>query len=124
MRASERCYFGFAVPQPDGSEKFYQFRVLIYGCKPAVAIVTNLLKPVKAYLHLLGVKCSMYVDYGRVAAASLEEARAKMQFTLLVTQLAGWDIQWLKTDPEPAQKQRYLGVITDTVSMTHMAPEE
>ena len=47
-----------------------------------------------------------------------------MQLTLTVTQLAGWNIQWAKTNVEPAQKLRYLGVITDTVRMVYEAPED
>ena len=82
-------YFGFAVKNESGVEKYYYFKILVYGCKPAVYIVTRLLAPVKSYLHNVGVKLSLYVDDGRIAAASAPEAEAKTKLTLLVIQLAG-----------------------------------
>ena len=58
LRPDMRKYLGFAVPQEDGSTVFFQFRVMPFGVKPVVAVVTHLLKPVKAYFHLssLGYK--------------------------------------------------------------------
>ncbi len=56
--------FGFAVPDEFGNFQFYRFNILVYGCKPAVSVVTDLLKPVKAYLHRLGIRTTIYVDGG------------------------------------------------------------
>jgi len=62
-------YFGFALPNEEGGEDYYVLKVLVYGCKPAVNIVTKLLQPVTAFWHSLGIKQSIYVDNGRVVAA-------------------------------------------------------
>jgi hypothetical protein len=51
LRPEDRKYFGFAVPDEKGQLQFYQFAVMAYGYAPAVAIVTRLLQPVKAYLY-------------------------------------------------------------------------
>ena len=117
-------YFGFAVKNNLGVEKYYYFKVLVYGCKPAVYIVTRLLAPVKSYLHNAGVKLSLYVDDGRVAAASISETEAKTKLSLLVVQLAGWNLQWKKCKLEPSQALLHLGFVTNTQSMTYTVPVE
>ena len=40
-------FFGFMVPDPSVTPVHYRFLVMPYGCKPAVSIVTRLLKPLK-----------------------------------------------------------------------------
>ena len=112
-------FFGFSCPDAAGVLQYYQFKVLIYGCKPAVHIVTRLLMPVKSYLHTLGIKISIYIDDGRVAAAGAAETKAKFNLSLLVLQLSGWNIQWKKCSLVPTQKLSHLGFITDTVAMQY-----
>ena len=112
-------FFGFSCTDTDGSICYYQFKVLIYGCKPAVHIVTRLLMPVKSFLHTLGIKISIYIDDGRVAAASAAETKAKLDLSLLVLQLSGWNIQWKKCVLTPTHRLAHLGFVTDTVSMQY-----
>jgi hypothetical protein len=45
---------------------------MVYGLKSAVQVVTRLILPLKAYIHKLGIRFSIYVDDGRYAAASAE----------------------------------------------------
>jgi hypothetical protein len=59
LRKEDRKYFGFMVPDEQGRPEYYQFTVMAYGYKPAVAVVTKLLQPVKAYLHKMGVKLTL-----------------------------------------------------------------
>ena len=75
-------FCGFSCADEAGKVCFYQFKVLIYGCKPAVHIVTKLLMPIKSFLHTLGIKISIFIDDGRVAAASAAETTAKMNLSL------------------------------------------
>ena len=79
---------------PDSIVSLYSY---IYGCKPAVSVVTNLIKPLKGYLHSLGVKLSVSIDDGRVSAAGVAENKAKTGLVLTVFQLASWNMQWSKT---------------------------
>jgi hypothetical protein len=64
LHPSQKKYFGFAVPDTNGVVKYYQFKILVYGCKPAVAIVTKLLKPIKSYLHKFGIKATITLMMG------------------------------------------------------------
>jgi hypothetical protein len=124
LKQEEQKYFGFAIPAEDGTTDFYKFKVMAYGYSPAVEVVTRLLKPVKAYLHGLGIKISIFVDDGRVSAAGKEECWEKFQFTLTVLQLCGWNIQYKKTSTEAVQSLLHLGFVTDSVHMRYFLPVE
>ena len=117
-------YFGFSVPDEHGVVRFYCFTVLIYGCKPAVSIVTNLIKPLKGYLHALGIKLSVFIDDGRISAVTVAETKAKTSLVLTVFQLAGWNMQWSKCVLTPTKQLLHLGFITDTVKMMYTVPKE
>ncbi len=124
LHPSQKRYFGFAVPDEEGNFAFYQFKILVYGCKPAVAIVTQLLKPIKSYLHKFGVRTTIYVDDGRVAGETYIETKAKTVLCLWCIQLSGWNVQWAKSSFEPVQQLYYLGFITVTTIMQYYTPIE
>lgn len=112
-------YMGFMVPDPDDSPVYYEFKVMAYGCKPAVTVVTRLLRPIKAYLHSFGIKFTLYIDDVRISAATAELCSSHMKFTLHVLQLAGWRIQWKKTTLVPTQRLLHLGFVTDSSAMRY-----
>ena len=119
-----RKYFGFALPKEGGGEQFYRFTVMAYGYKPAVGVVTRMLQPVKAYLHKKGVALTMYVDDGRVAAATAGETMRHLALALEVVQNCGWNVQWAKTSTEAEQRHLHLGFFTDSLAMRYFYPEE
>jgi hypothetical protein len=89
-----------------GQLVYYRFTVLAYSSYsfvPAVAIVMRLLQPIKVFLHCIGIKLSLYVDGGRVAARTASLAIEQLRFALLVLQMASWNIQWAKTGQEATQ---------------------
>ncbi len=118
LRPDMYQYMGFMVPAEDGTPQFFQLTVMAYGCKPAVTVVTRLLRPIKAFLHKHGI-FSIYIDDGCVSAATPQLCSEQMQFTLLVLQLAGWKVQWKKTTLIPNNRLLHLGFITDSVQMTY-----
>jgi hypothetical protein len=117
-----RKYFGFAVPDEDGHVKFYQFTVMVYGLKSAVHVITRLLLPLKAYIHRLGIKFSIYVDDGRCVAATADRVFWQQTVVLHIFQLAGWNINWEKTVMVPTQMLLYQGFITDSTMMKYVTP--
>jgi Reverse transcriptase (RNA-dependent DNA polymerase) len=124
LHPDTKKYFGFSVPGPDGSPLYYQFTVMAYGCKPAVAVVTRLLKPIKSHLHRLGIKFSIYVDDGRISASCRVTCRLHLLYTIHILQLAGWRIQWKKTVLVPTTRLLHLGFITDSVTMRYFITPE
>jgi hypothetical protein len=119
-----RKYLGFAVPAVDGSMQYFQYEVMAYGVKPAVTVVTRLLRPIKAYMHTLGIRFSIYVDDGRIAASSAQLCSEQTGFLLHTLQLAGWKIQWKKTVLTPSTSLLHLGFITDSVAMRYFITPE
>ncbi len=91
-------YFWFAITGEDGQEEYYHFNVLIYSFTTAVAVVTRLIQPIQAYLHVRGVQSAIYVDGRQVQGRKKEETEAAMRLTLQVFQLVGWNVQWRKTE--------------------------
>jgi hypothetical protein len=124
LNPADRKFFGFALPSGEGKSDFFQFTVMAYGYSPAVEVVTRLLKPVKAYLHQLGIKLSIFVDNGRVSAAGKQETWEKFEFVLTTLQLCGWNIQWKKTSTKAVQSLLHLGFVTDSVQLRYFLPAE
>jgi hypothetical protein len=46
LNPADKKFSGFALPGKDGQMKYFQFTVMAYGYRPAVEVVTRLLKPV------------------------------------------------------------------------------
>jgi hypothetical protein len=82
LHPDARKYFGFAVPDADGVMKYYQFTVLVYGFKSAVQVVTRLILPLKALIHRLGIRFSIYIDDGRVLGQTAVETEQKSKVVL------------------------------------------
>jgi hypothetical protein len=66
----------------------------------------------------------LYVDDRHIVVKTEQLAVKQLKMALLVLQLAGWNIQWAKTDLKATQRQLHLGYITDTVQMKYYYPEE
>ncbi len=117
-------FFGFTIPDEDGSDKYYCFTVLVYGFASAVATVTRLIKPITGYLHKKGIRVAIYVDDGQVAGKTKAAAEQDFRFTLSVFQLAGWNVQWKKTSTQATQVLRYLGFKVDSINRSYRLPQD
>jgi hypothetical protein len=111
-------YLGLQYRIPTALENFTN-SVMPYGCKPAVAVATRLLKPVKAFVHRYDVKFSFYVDGGCISCASKVTCHAQLCFVIHVLHLCGWRIQWKKTIFSPSTSLSHQGFITDSVAMRY-----
>ncbi len=123
LHPEARKYFGFAVPDEQGQLRFYQFTVMVYGLKSAVHVVTRLILPLKAYIHRMGIRFSIYIDDGRCVATSADGVFWQQKLVLHIFQLAGWNVNWEKTVSIPSQSLLYQGFITDTTVMKYFAPQ-
>ena len=82
--------------------------------------ITKILKPIIAYLHLKGIRNTIYIDDGRVLASTAEEAEKARKLTYQTLEKAGWTLENLKSDKEgqASTTKEYLGFVIDTVLMT------
>ncbi len=97
LHPEARKFFGFAVLDEMGNEKYYQFTVMVYGLKSAVQVFTWIILPLKAYIHKLGIRFSIYVDDGRCVASTTDQVYWQQKTILHIFQLAGWNVNWKKT---------------------------
>lgn len=102
-----------------GQKRFFVFKHLPFGLNSAVHAITKLWKPLVAHIHSKGIRMSIYIDDGRVLAASEEEAEKVRQFVYDVVQKAGWQLAMTKSDGpgEASKKKQYLGFEIDTGKM-------
>ena len=124
INKEQQTYFGFCINDENNTEVYYVFQVLPFGAKPAVRIVTRLLKPVLSFAHSIGICLNIFVDDGRVIGQEKDETLYKLKAVLLIVQLAGWNIQWEKTSTEPSQTLTHQGFITDSRSMQYFCPTQ
>ena len=114
-----RKYLGFSLPDSSGVTRYYVFRVMIYGLKPAAYVITRLTKPLLAHLHKRGVKASIFIDDGRITGADKVGTWNQFKYALQLFENAGWNIQHLKTSTEPTQKLYHMGFWCDSASMSY-----
>jgi hypothetical protein len=77
-----------------------------------------------SYAHMLGISSAIFVDDGKVAGESKQEAEEAMELVFELFRLAGWDLQRKKTSLEAEQKVLYLGVEVDCGKMIYKLLED
>ncbi len=85
-------FFGFAVLDERGDLTYYQFKVMVYSLKSAVHVVTRLILPLKAFIHQLNIRFSIYVDDGCCLGKQLQVTQWKQWLVLNIFQLASINI--------------------------------
>ena len=63
----------------------------------------------------------MYLDDGRVKAQFADECNFKTQIVLLILQLAGFNINWKKSQLVPSKLLHYQGFLLDSSKMLYFA---
>ncbi len=117
-------YLGAAVTIK-GKKQYFVFKHLPFGLNSAVHAITKLMKPIIAYLHKEGIRCSIYIDDGRILGEKdeVEMHRVTVYETFLK---AGWQLAWDKSDGpnEAGPIKKYLGFLIDSTNMTVSYPAE
>ena len=113
-------YLGAAFITETGEKQYLIFLYLPFGLGSAVHCITKLLKPVVAYLHVRGIRNSIFIDDGRILAKSEREAESARKTAYQVLEKAGWTLENLKSDGENQANQikEYLGFVINTITMT------
>ena len=96
--------------------------MLAYGLKSAVQIVTRLILPIKAYIHTLGIRFNIFIDDGILFGQQQAVLAVQAQVVLQIFQMAGWSIQWAKTNVQPTRQLLCQGFVIDTEQMRFFTP--
>ncbi len=118
-------YLGAAV-EMEGKHQYFVFLYLPFGLNSAVHVITKMWKPLTAFLHIHGIRFSIYIDDGRILTRSALDAEAARRFVYEVVRKAGWLIAESKSDGvgDSDRVKKYLGFTIDSKSMTVHCPDE
>ena len=113
-------YLGAAITKPEGGTQYFVFLFLPFGLSSAVHCITKISKPINAYIHVKGIRHSIYLDDGRITAESKHQTEEQRVIVYDILEKSGWTLEVNKSDPEgdASQTKEYLGFVIDTLSMT------
>jgi hypothetical protein len=116
---------GFCIMDKEGKERFYHYVVVVFGLGPAGQALGRVMRPILTYLYLVGIRIMMYVDDGRTAAGSKQQADRDYATKIRVFTEAGFTVAEEKSDKlgDSAQRKEYLGFVIDTNEMSVHVPE-
>jgi len=86
---SQRKFLGAAYEDEHGQLQYIEYQVLPFGLASAVHCITKVFKPILAHLHSAGIRCSIFIDDGRVLATTQDEMRQNLEktYNVLETQV-------------------------------------
>ena len=91
----------------------YQFTAPCFGLSTAPQVFTQVMAPVSAILHSLGIRMRRYLDDWLVQASSREDLLRDLGVVLSLCRELGIVVNPEKSNFSPSQVVQYLGVIID-----------
>jgi hypothetical protein len=122
----QHCLLGASFHNSDGTQVYFQYTHLPFGVASAVHAITKIWKPLSQYLNGKGIRNTVYIDDGRILAASQDEAEESRVFSYDAITKAGWAIETDKSDGCGAanQEKKYLGFLINSATLTVAATPE
>ena len=111
IHQSSRKYLRFIL---DGT--VYQFRALCFGLSTAPQVFTRVFTLVSAWAHSHGIRLMRYLDDWLVLASSRSQLLQDRDRLLEFCRDLGIVVNFEKSDLEPKQRMKYLGMLIDTVA--------
>ena len=113
IHPSHRKFLGIHIEDEDKKPIFFLWNVLFLGVADAVFIFTALLKPVRAFIASLGIRCLIYLDDILTLGPSFEAAQRNRDRAVEVLTKTGFIISQDKSQgpcsrlkyPEPRRVQ-------------------
>ena len=96
--------------------RLFQFLVLPFGLCTAPLIFTKVTKPLKAFLHSLGIRSIWYLDDVLIIGSSREECLRNIDEALRLLERVGFVVNQAKSSLIPSQDFRFLGLQWNTSS--------
>ena len=112
MHPESRKYLSFMA-----FGKVYQFKVLCFGLSTASQVFTQVMAPVLAILHSLGIRLRRYLDDWLIQASSREQVLLALRTVFRLCNSLGIVVNWEKSQLVPTQIMVYLGVLLDSVNI-------
>ena len=118
-------YLGFSIENEQGEEEFYAYTCMPFGLATATQCLARVTKAITRYAALEGIRNCLYIDDGRIGAATKELCISQLHQVLSIWKRAGFVISEEKSDTAEsvAQQKAYLGFVIDSVTMTVAATD-
>ena len=116
--------FAFPITNDKDEDRyrFFYFKILVYGLKPAAMVLNTLTKPLLDHLATRDIKSNIFIDDQRI---NNDTAVAVSEDTLIVKKVfnkAGWVFNDEKETP-PEQTVYYLGLWFDSTTLRYSVHE-
>ena len=98
--------------------KTYEYTCLPFGLSASPWVFTKLLRVAVAFLRRQGVRLVIYLDDLLIVGSTAEECEASVRLVIEVLESLGFLINFKKSEIIPIQCLEYIGLITNSVSMT------
>ena len=105
-------------------QQMYEFNALPFGLSSAPFIFTKLIKPLANYLRSRGIKMVVYLDDFLIFGTTREECRRHTDVTIALLTFLGLIVNWDKSDIEPMQSCKFLGMVIDSQDMVITLPPQ
>jgi hypothetical protein len=102
------------LPMAKRRSRYLQFTTLTFGWKDSAYISIKIMKVVMKYLRSNGIKICNYGDDSLIVEDSIESCKESRDFVAKTFDQLGLKIQDLKTQWEPSQTIRFLGMILNS----------
>lgn len=112
-------FFAFVL-----GEKTYVFQVLPFGLSSAPWTFSRVMKPIKRFLHSLGVLVFSFLDDFLILGVSRPLTDSYTKTTTDLLQRLGFRVNWEKSSIVPQQQLEYLGIILDLQNFSLSLPLE
>ena len=112
-------YLGFAIENEQGEEEFYAYTCMPFGLATATQCLARVTKAICRYAGLQGIRNCLYIDDGRIGAATRDLCTSQLREMLSIWSRAGFVIAADKTDTPHtiSQQKAYLGFVIDSNAM-------
>ena len=100
----------------------YQFTCLPFGLSCAPWAFTKVLKPVAAFLRIVGVRLIVYIDDILVIGKTPDEVRNHTDALIALLEGLGFIVNMEKSVLTPSQQIEFLGLLLNTTSMCLTLP--
>lgn len=102
----------------------YQYRALPFGLSTSPLVFTEMLDPLSIYLHSRGILVHRYLDDFLIRSQSRSRCLEWTHLTLSLMFFLGWGISLEKSDLDPSQLFKYIGIFFKTLLGVMVPPED
>ena len=123
IRPDHQKYLRFAIRCPDGTTQSYEFRSLPMGLAISPRVFTKVMKVPVELMRVQRVRVAIYMDDMLIISKSMEQCNHDTKVALDILDQAGFVVNSEKSELQPKQLIKFLGMMIDTKEMTISVPK-